>query len=362
MANVEVDSHALKDVLQQLVDHKYSSTEEKLALVQQIDSRTPLASGSMVHAVHYYQTGHGTCATTLSSKVWEIGLQTSGSIPFLTQKALTEYYLLASGHAQTWLARSQAALVAHQGYIMEEAAATILVEAVQDFKASWDSYRETDEERRLGLQVAYITLNPHPAGSKDILDVANGPEEYHKVHLKYHPTYRRILYERNYYDIFILDMTGNLVYSVYKELDYATNFAASGNGIWKDSGLGEAFEAAMANPDEINVIDWKPYGPSAGAYASFLSTGVRNENRIMIGVFCTQMPPESQPIDSYGLLAGSISSIDGFVKGFKFGDRSVEIPPPPSQMIADELFALSDKWMQRSLRFPARLATLVWQI
>ena len=27
---------------------------------------------------------------------------------------------------------------------------------------------------------------------------------------------------------------------VYKELDYATNFAANGTGEWKDSGLGEA--------------------------------------------------------------------------------------------------------------------------
>ena len=27
---------------------------------------------------------------------------------------------------------------------------------------------------------------------------------------------------------------------VYKELDYATNFAANGTGVWKDSGLGEA--------------------------------------------------------------------------------------------------------------------------
>lgn len=48
-----------------------------------------------------------------------------------------------------------------------------------------------------------------------------------------------------------------------EELDYATNFLADGPGEWKDSGLGEAFRAAVANPDGINVIDWKPYGPSS---------------------------------------------------------------------------------------------------
>lgn len=45
-----------------------------------------------------------------------------------------------------------------------------------------------------------------------------------------------------------------------QELDYATNFLANGPGQWKDSGLGEAFRAAVANPDIINIIDWKPYG------------------------------------------------------------------------------------------------------
>ena len=45
-----------------------------------------------------------------------------------------------------------------------------------------------------------------------------------------------------------------------QELDYATNFLADGPGQWKDSGLGEAFRAAVVNPDIINIIDWKPYG------------------------------------------------------------------------------------------------------
>ena len=37
-------------------------------------------------------------------------------------------------------------------------------------------------------------------------------------------------------DIFFFDTKGNCIYSVYKELDFATNFAANGNGEWKDSG------------------------------------------------------------------------------------------------------------------------------
>merc|ERR1719482_860334 len=117
-----------------------------------------------------------------------------------------------------------------------------------ELKQGWDAYRATDAERLLGLQISYITLNPHPLGEKEKLDAAEGTEAYHAVHLKYHPKYRTILQEKNYYDIFMLDVEGNLIYSVYKELDYATNFLPDGPGEWKDSGLGEAYVAAMNNP------------------------------------------------------------------------------------------------------------------
>ena len=35
-----------------------------------------------------------------------------------------------------------------------------------------------------------------------------GPEFYHQAHKQFHPTYRAILYERNYYDIFMFDLQG----------------------------------------------------------------------------------------------------------------------------------------------------------
>lgn len=35
--------------------------------------------------------------------------------------------------------------------------------------------------------------------------------------------------------------------------------------------------------------------PSSGALASFLSTGIKKDGELL-GVFCTQMPPESKPV------------------------------------------------------------------
>lgn len=37
--------------------------------------------------------------------------------------------------------------------------------------------------------------------------------------------------------------------------------------------------------------------PSNGALASFLSTGITNDKAELLGVFCTQMPPESKPVE-----------------------------------------------------------------
>jgi hypothetical protein len=111
--------------------------------------------------------------------------------------------------------------------------------------------------------------------------------------------------DRNYYDVFMFDLKGNMIYSVFKEMDYATNFGTTKSvdtkfTEWQDSGLGDAFRTALAEPDEVALIPWRPYGPSAGALASFLSTGVRthDDRESLVGIFSTQLPPEAMSIDA----------------------------------------------------------------
>ena len=45
-----------------------------------------------------------------------------------------------------------------------------------------------------------------------------GPEYYHEAHRQFHPTYRAILYERNYYDIFIFDLQGSRLFGDRKRV------------------------------------------------------------------------------------------------------------------------------------------------
>ncbi|CAK9069119.1 unnamed protein product [Durusdinium trenchii] len=317
--------------------------ESKPVEVREMQPFLQTAISVIDSAVASYAAGYGTCNIVLDARSWEIMMEETNQLRWRFFKTSTEFALLTHGFSQSWLNASAMGLEEHKNYLVIEASESGLADALWNFKQAWDAFRETDAERLLSLQIAYILLNPFPTGEKDKLNRADGIEEYHAVHAQYHPTYRAILYDHNYYDIFFFDMGGNLIYSVYKELDYATNFLADGPGEWKDSGLGEAFRAAVANPDGINVVDWKPYGPSNGALASFLSTGVRRAGQV-IGVFCTQLPPEFTPRNSSSRLQETVEELQNALEDFKFGERKKSLNPPATQEISDELFQLSDTY------------------
>jgi len=169
------------------------------------------------------------------------------------------------------------------------------VSAIGEFANAWTQIGTGQTEF---LQQAYITDNPHPTGEKHMLEAAPGEEGYHGVHGRYHPWFRNFLEERGYYDIFLFDLDGNLVYTVFKELDYATNVV---NGEYSNTDLAEAFETASADSSEgeLHFFDFKPYAPSFGAPASFISTPVF-DGAEKVGVLVFQMP-----IDRINALMGS---------------------------------------------------------
>lgn len=160
--------------------------------------------------------------------------------------------------------------------------------ALFDFMKGWNELGFKGNQQKI-LQRLYITDNPNPTGSKEELDYAKDGSVYSKVHAEYHPWFRHFLRQRDYYDIFLFAPNGDLVYTVFKELDYATNL---NTGEWKDSDLGNAFRAAVENPDpdQQNFFDFKAYAPSHGAAASFISQAILNDNGSLAGVLVFQMP------------------------------------------------------------------------
>ncbi|MCG8490269.1 MAG: cache and HAMP domain-containing protein, partial [Sneathiellales bacterium] len=159
-----------------------------------------------------------------------------------------------------------------------------VITAIKGFSRAWE---ELGDNQLGKLQKSYITDNQFPTGEKEKLDYAKDGTAYSDLHKSYHPWFREMLYTREYYDIFLFDLEGNLVYSVFKELDYATNL---NTGEWKDSGLGEVFRGALANKsgDGQAFIDFKPYAPSADAPASFIGSVVYDAEK-PVGVLVFQM-------------------------------------------------------------------------
>ena len=139
------------------------------------------------------------------------------------------------------------------------------------------------------LQHKYIFKNIHPLGEKHKLDAADGRSAYHAAHASYHPNFRNILEKFGFYDIFITDTQGNIVYSVFKELDYGTSLLT---GPYADTNFARAFlHANTLDQGETSIEDFEPYRPSYDAPASFIASPIfRYGTRV--GVLIIQIPIE----------------------------------------------------------------------
>ena len=125
----------------------------------------------------------------------------------------------------------------------------------------------------LALQYFYIANNQNPLGSKLNLQKANDGSNWSDAHQKYHPYIQKYLEEFGYYDIFIIDnKTGHIVYSVFKELDFATSLL---DGPYKDTNFAEAFKlSANSIEPKVYFTDLKKYFPSYELPAGFVSSPV----------------------------------------------------------------------------------------
>ena len=159
-------------------------------------------------------------------------------------------------------------------------------DAVTGFSSAWATLEGTASDT---LQAAYIANNPNPDGAKQKLDASGGGTGYDTVHARFHPLFRKLQEAEGYDDIYLFDTNGNLLYSVAKGTEFATNV---NTGEWKDTDLGNAYRAAADsfsfNP--IQFFDFKPYAASGGAPASFISTPVVDDSGNKIGVLAYRMP------------------------------------------------------------------------
>src|SRR6185369_6452381 len=141
----------------------------------------------------------------------------------------------------------------------------------------------------MNLQYQYIAGNPHALGAKNNLDRANDGSRYSELHAAIHPFLRTALRQFGLYDIFLVEpRNGTIVYTVFKELDFATSLV---NGPFTKTKLGDAFRQtwALDRPGMVALSEFGEYLPSYNDQAAFLGTPIFDGGK-KIGVLLVQVP------------------------------------------------------------------------
>ncbi|MES2803614.1 MAG: methyl-accepting chemotaxis protein [Bdellovibrionota bacterium] len=141
----------------------------------------------------------------------------------------------------------------------------------------------------LAAQYDFIAANENPVGKKDLLVTSKHDTSYALAHTKYHTFFRNFLNRHGLYDLFLVNSDGRIVYSVFKEADFATSLYS---GPWSETNLAQAFkESAKLPMGEFYVADLALYTPSYEAPASFAATPIYKNGKYL-GSLITQLPIE----------------------------------------------------------------------
>ncbi len=186
----------------------------------------------------------------------------------------------------------------------------------------------------LVAQYLYIADNEYPVGEKERLSMNKRfNDDYSGQHILYHSSYAALLKEFGLYDIFLVNADGDVVYSVYKEHDFATNLNSDR---YRDSGLARAYKAALALPKGgVAYEDFAPYEPSYNMPAAFIAAPIYYGDSDIEGALIFQIP------------TGKINSVMNFDGNYE----SVGL-----KQTGESYLVGSDHLMRSDSRFTSRLA------
>ncbi|MEM9834512.1 MAG: GAF domain-containing protein [Bacteroidota bacterium] len=107
---------------------------------------------------------------------------------------------------------------------------------------------------------------------------------YDSVNQVYHPYLAKIKETYGLYDLFLVNPAGDIIYTVVREPDFATNLV---DGPYSDQNIAEAYQGGL----KLNtIVDFAEYAPSNDDPASFVSSPIRNSTGSTIGVLIGQIP------------------------------------------------------------------------
>jgi methyl-accepting chemotaxis protein len=156
---------------------------------------------------------------------------------------------------------------------------------------AWSRAVQDGRDPEARLKLFYVENNPYPPGERRKFNDAGDGSGYSGLHAKLHPLASLFVSERGYYDFFLISPTGDILYTVEKEDDFATNLY---QGEFKDSGLAEVFKRALvyAETDQVAISDLSAYAPSGGTAAMFVAKAMYGEEGQLAGVIAFQLPTD----------------------------------------------------------------------
>ncbi len=183
-----------------------------------------------------------------------------------------------------------------------------------------------------GDMAARINVDNTPGGQ------ASGvPAAYGFNHAHYNPIFRAQIQSAGYTDLYLIDTTGNVVYSTTKHDDFATNFADGGK--YADSGLGRAYRAAMAakSSDNFAFADFSAYPANDSLPRMFFATPVFDASSTRVGVIAIALDA-TQPTKVIGYRQGLGLTGDTIIVGADGLARSDSGFTPDSDVLKPTLF------------------------
>nr|WP_170885446.1 methyl-accepting chemotaxis protein [Bacillus alkalicellulosilyticus] len=123
------------------------------------------------------------------------------------------------------------------------------------------------------LQIAFEEYGVHSA-------------EYQEVHDKFDGDLKHFAYTYGYYDLFLIDEQGDIVYTVEKESDFGENLVT---GSLKESNLAHTLVTAK---NQIVLEDYEFYEPS-NEHAAFIAAPIKEDNGKFLGIVALQISDEA---------------------------------------------------------------------
>ncbi|MEJ8554565.1 methyl-accepting chemotaxis protein [Tepidibacter sp. Z1-5] len=124
-------------------------------------------------------------------------------------------------------------------------------------KKEIENYFKVNQDR-----INYLAQEPSVIEAMEaFIKTGLNSSSYNGVHEKYSPTFTNFVDKLGHGDVLLVDSSGNVLYSAFKEADFGTNLLT---GPYKDTNIEKAYETAINSNDKnfTTITDYEFYSPS----------------------------------------------------------------------------------------------------